>query len=123
MAKALEQYLSGTGCYFGNIYIMRREIFFNYCEWLFPILEVFDQQADTYNYNDEEKRVDGYLAERLLGGYVTFQNSKIRTLELPRVHFHNGMEYVSKQMLNIVLPPGSWRRSAIKLKRIRGRTE
>ena len=124
MTWALEQYLSNSLCYFGNIYIMRRDVFRAYCGWLFPLLEEFDRQVDTAGYSPQEKRVDGYLAERLLGVYVTFWRHELKVLELPRVHFCSGPEYVKRRVLNLLLPPGSRRRSLLKgLKngRIQGR--
>ena len=71
ISGAMEEYMSNTISYFGNIYIMRRRLFQNYCSWLFPVLEEFDCISDTKNYSVQEKRVDGYLAERLLGTYIT----------------------------------------------------
>lgn len=114
MTEALETYMSGTVCYFGNIYIMRRNIFQDYCAWLFPILEEFDRQTDMSGYSPQERRVDGYLAERLFGVYLTFRRSELKVLELPRVLFYEGKEYPKHKLLNAVLPPGSKRRSFIK---------
>lgn len=114
MVEAMETYLSGTVCYFGSIYIMRSEVFLDYCAWLFSILKEFDQSADTSGYTTQECRVDGYMAERLLGVYVTFQRDKLKTLELPRVHFYGKPEYIRRRLLNGILPPGSRRRSRIK---------
>ena len=117
---ALDDYLSGTICYFGNIYIMNRPMFEEYCAWLFPILGEFDRQADIAGYGPQELRVDGYLAERLLGVYVAYQKAcgGYHILELPRVHFHAGMDGVSRRLLNGIFPPGSrWRSLAKQLKR------
>ena len=111
---AAEQYLSGSGCYFGNIFIARREIFHDYCSWLFPILSEFDRLPDTSGYSAQEQRVDGYLAERLLGIYA-FCHRELKSLELPRVHFiGDAAERRKKQMVNLLLPPGSVRRSKVK---------
>lgn len=114
MAGAMEEYLSGTVCYFGNISIMRREVFHHFCRWLFSVLEEFDRQSELSGYSAGERRVDGYLAERLLGVYLTHWGDKLKTLELPRVHFYSGGEYVRRRILNTLLPPGSRRRSIIK---------
>ena len=111
MAGAMETYLSGSICYFGNIYIMRRKVFYGYCAWLFPILEAFDQRADTSGYSEQESRVDGYLAERLFGVYLAYQENRLKILELPRVHFYPKAEYVRRKLLNAMLPPGSRRRA------------
>ena len=111
---AAEEYLSGTVCYFGNIYIMTRGVCEDYCGWLFSILEEFDRRSDTKGYGPQEKRVDGYLAERLLGIYAV-HHREWRTLELPRVHFvADPRERRKKKLVNFLLPPGSKKRSIVK---------
>lgn len=119
MKAAMEAYLSGTVHHFGNMYIMRREVFADYCAWLFPILEEFDARADTTGYSAQELRVDGYLAERLLGVYYTHRKHELRTLELPRVHFLTGRDYVKKRLLYALLPPGTRRRALVKQVKLR----
>lgn len=114
MEQAMERYLSGTICYFGNIYIMRWNIFCDYCAWLFPLLAEFDQRADVSCYSVQERRVDGYLAERLLGIYYTYHHHSVKTAELPRVHFYDGREAAQCRVQNVLLPPGSRRRSVVK---------
>lgn len=116
MAEAMEGYLSGSACLFGNIYIMRRTLFQDYCAWLFPILEEFDRRADTTGYTPQELRVDGYLAERLLGVYVSHSRARgaASCLELPRVHFLPDLAGTARRLLAAVLPPGTKRRAAVK---------
>ena len=117
MGKAVDGYLSGTVCYFGNIFIMKRQVFHNYCAWLFSILEEFDRRADTSSYSPQEQRVDGYLGERLLGVYAAYKKleDRLRITELPRVHFvQEGSDRRKKQILGAILPPGSKRRSFVK---------
>lgn len=117
MIEAMEKYMSGTICYFGNIFIMRRQIFFDYCSWLFPLLEEFDYRTNVSGYSPQERRVDGYLAERLLGVWVTWlrQRGRATILELPRVHFFSKAgERRKKRILNALLPPSTWRRAATK---------
>lgn len=113
MESAVESYLSGTTNYFGNIYIMRRKIFFQYCTWLFPLLEEIDRKLDISQYSQPELRVDGYLAERLLGVYYTYYRNTLKTLELPKVHFVPN-KTLAVQMIQTVLPPGTRRRALIK---------
>lgn len=116
MTSALNTYLSGTFSYFGNIFIMNRELFHQYCAWLFPILEEFDRKADTVGYSAVEQRVDGYLAERLLGVYLTYERNRRKYLELPRVFFDGitGKLNYKNRVLYHVLPPGTRRRAYIK---------
>ena len=117
MVGAMESYLSGTVAYFGNIYIMSRAVFHAYCAWLFPILEEFDRRTDISGYSAQEKRVDGYLAERMFGIYLTYVRGGLRVLELPRVHFQKDRTARMKQkMIGALLPAGSRRRAWVKAK-------
>ena len=109
MNAALDTYLGGTKQCFGNIFIMSRDVFQDYCAWLFPILEAFDVGA-----SDPPPRTDGYLAERLLGVYAAYRRQELKTLELPRVLFCTGGEYVKKQIMNVLLPPGTKQRARVK---------
>ncbi len=115
-SDALESYLGQSVCYFGNIYIMSAAVFDCYCNWLFPILAEFDRRADLAGYGPQELRVDGYLAERLFGGFYTKLKAEgAKTLELPRVDFvPETKERHRRQMVNAVLPPGTKRRAAVK---------
>lgn len=111
---AIEKYLSGTVCYFGNIYIMKQPVFQDYCAWLFPVLEEFGLRANISGYSPQELRVVGYLAERLLGIYVV-HHQELKALELPRIHFIEDLaERIKKQTVNFFFPPGSKRRSRLK---------
>lgn len=113
--SAMEEYLSGTFCYFGNIFIMRKAIFQDYCKWLFSILAEFDKRANFNSYNPQEIRVDGYLAERLLGIYISFQKNSKKILKLPRVHFVDSQRlYIEQQIIHFILPPGSFMRFCAK---------
>ncbi len=118
MVAALEQYLSGAICYFGNIFVMRRQLFQDYCSWLFSVLEEFDRRGTMENYGPQERRVNGYLAERLLGLYVTWLRSQgnCSILELPRVHFiPQRAQRWKKQLINAIIPPGTRRRRQVKV--------
>lgn len=115
-AEALERYLSQPVCYFGNIFLMERNLFDRYCTWLFSILNQFDRRANPYGYNAAELRVDGYLAERLFGVFYTkCQEENVRSIELPRVDFVADRQIRTKRkLLSMVLPPGTKRRAIAK---------
>ncbi len=111
---ALRQYLSGTVCLFGNIFIMKKFLFQDYCSWLFAILAEFERRANTSGYDSQEQRVEGYLAERLLGAYW-MHHLQMKVAELPRVHFIcDRRERWTKKLLYSLFPPGSRRRYLVK---------
>ena len=112
---ATEKYLSGTEQYFGNIFIMKQPVYFDYCAWLFPILEEFDRRAEWAGRTVQELRADGYLAERLLGIYFTEHCDRLHTLFLPRaVMEQNTRKRILKQAEIQLLPPGTRIRSKVK---------
>ena len=119
---AMNTYFHGLGEYYGNMYVMRWKYFDQYCQWLFDILECFDERV--YN---PLPRTAGYLAERLFGVWFTYQKQQgIKCGELPRVHFSmydDKTHHFSRQrIVNCVLHPGSKIRSVVKkfMMRLRG---
>lgn len=89
--KIAESYLASKYIYFLNIFIMKKEFFQLYAQWLFPILEEFEKRADFSDFNETETRITGYIAERLFGIYYTWlkQQPGIRCTELQHIIFHD----------------------------------
>ena len=77
--------------YFCNMFIMKKDIFLKYNEWLFSILEEHEKRRNYTNYDKTAFRVSGYLGERLFGIYYMYlkQNKNYKLLELQRTFFHN----------------------------------
>ncbi len=91
-APDIDTYLNGNVSCFCNMYILKRDIFFAYCEWLFPLLEEYERRADMSLYNTEALRTPGHLAERLFNIYYIHQmrtGASWRTRELQCVHFND----------------------------------
>lgn len=91
MKKATKKYLRSFKGYCCNQFIMKKDLFNDYCNWLFDILEKHEE-FNSHEYSDVQKfRVSGYLAERLFGIYVTYlkQQGKYKIKELSRVVINN----------------------------------
>jgi len=87
-----QDFFNGNKACFCNMFIMKKEIFFDYCEWMFPILEEFDKEADYGTYSKEALRTPGHLSERLLNIYLMHHKrigSNWKFKELQCVHFTN----------------------------------
>ena len=96
-----------------NMFIMKKKDFINYGKFMFDVLFEFDRRHnfktmdDIYNYvtnyygkpNEIQKRIQGYLSERLstIFYYHYFKNSRIKVL-----NFVNGNQIVPKNSSNIV---------------------
>lgn len=48
-----------------NMFIMKKKIFEDYCEFIFPILFELEKQVDLKGYDNYQKRQLSFLAERL----------------------------------------------------------
>lgn len=109
-SETADEYMESNIAYEHNMFIMKKEIYRKYCEWLFDILFEVEKHIDTTWYSVEEYRVMEYLAERLYGIYYFYlkKQAGIRMIELPEVLFrntapHTVLEPVYKESVPIVL--------------------
>ena len=100
-----QEYMHSSVAHECNMFIMKKEIYHDYCAWLFDILFEAEKRIDTTWYSVEEYRIMGYLAERLCGIYYMYLKQKegIRTFELPKTLFH---ETAPKSILEPVYENG-----------------
>lgn len=61
-----------------NMFMMTWTTFDKYCTWLFDILERVEQKTDISHYSPMQKRIYGYMAERLLNVYIERNHLKAR---------------------------------------------
>ena len=71
--------MTGELFYPANMFIARREILESYCAWLFPVLQYVEDRIDISAYDDYQKRVFGFISERLL--YVWIRHNNLRVME------------------------------------------
>lgn len=81
-----------------NMFISTWDLFDKYCTWLFSILAEAEKRIDISNYNEVQKRIWGYLAERLFNVYLI--KNKINVKKLPLFVFNNKKESYVHYILN-----------------------
>ncbi len=83
---AANKYNASHMGYYTNIFVMRKDIFDDYCKWLFDILFAVENKSDISEYNYQEARIYGYISEWLFGIYMTYlkDNTKLKIKELQR---------------------------------------
>lgn len=88
-----KKYLNNNKAYFCNMFIMKKEIFNQYCKWLFEILFELDSKIDYKNYSKNQQRALGFVAERLSGIYFKYliekQNVKYKTYPATLIQDNN----------------------------------
>ena len=107
-----DEFLLGNESCFCNMFIMRKELFNEYCAWLFPILERFMDECDMSHYGREARRTPGHLAERLFNIYYRHHMrlcSGWKVKQLQCVHFEHperiyGIEPVYSPLALPVIP-------------------
>lgn len=70
---AAKKYMRGRRLYYCNMFVMRRELFRAYSEWLFAVLRRFYERKDmrAAGYTAALLRTPGHLGERLFGIWLT----------------------------------------------------
>ena len=69
-SKDAHDFANGSVTCFCNMYILRKDLFFSYCEWMFDILDTFCARTDMSHYSTEARRTPGHLSERLFNIYL-----------------------------------------------------
>ena len=91
MQAALEKVLftKPPRWHIANMFIMRKELYFAYCEWLFPLLFALEAEIDISSYDSYQARIYGFLAERIFNIWLEYQRqtTQPRILEAPMILF------------------------------------
>ena len=74
-----------SGLHLANMIISKKQVFDEYCKWLFNILNYVEERTDISQYSKEEARIYGYLAERLLNVWLA-KNNYLRVKECRVIH-------------------------------------
>ncbi len=69
----------------GNMLITKKEIFDEYCCWLFDILFEAEKRIDISEYDDYQKRVFGFLSERLTRVWMLQHAYRIYEIEVREI--------------------------------------
>ncbi len=73
--------LSSHSGHICNMLIARRELMDEYCTWLFGVLFECEKRLDISAYSGNDRRVFGFLGERLLDAWV--ETKQLRYTEVP----------------------------------------
>ena len=93
--EAFDKIANGRKLYLYNMFISNKKIFDEYYKWLFDILFELEKRVDISNYSDYDKRIYGFLSERLLSVWLQ-KNNHLKIKEMP---VYNTEEKIFKQKL------------------------
>ena len=71
------------------MYIMKKALYLEYCEWIFDILFAIEPLSAYKNYDSYQARVFGFLSERLFNVWIAYKKTQenLKIKELPLVFF------------------------------------
>ena len=84
---AYDTYMSKTHGHHFNMFVMKKELLQHYCTWLFDILFELEKELDISSYSTNDKRVFGFVSERLLDVWLETEGVTYR--EVPVVFLEN----------------------------------
>ena len=70
-----------------NMAVMRSDLFGQWCDFLFSTLRLVEERSDLSNYSDYDRRLFGFLSERLLDPWI--EANGIPYAEMPVVHMES----------------------------------
>lgn len=79
---AFDQISDQDEIYICNMFIGKKASVDSYCQWLFDILFELEKQTDISEYDANEKRIFGYLSERLFNVWLLKNRMKVKEVYL-----------------------------------------
>lgn len=84
---AFDKTMKQTSAHIFNMFIMKKSDLNLYCEWMFDILSEVEKSLDISNYSNYQKRVYGFISERLLDVWI--QTNHKTFVEVPVIYLES----------------------------------
>lgn len=101
---AFEKVMSRTWAHMFNMFVMRKDYFDEYCEWLFTILFELEKRIDISNYTVMEARVFGFISELLLDVWLETKQIEYKEINVSFMEKQNwikkGFLFLKRKILN-----------------------
>ena len=91
--ESFENLKKRTSAHMFNMFVMKREVFNEYCQWLFDVLFEIENRIDTSGLNSFDSRLFGRLGELLLDIWI--EKNGIAYREIPYVYMEK-INYAKK---------------------------
>lgn len=96
---ALLKVLGKRKAHMFNMFIMKKQPFQEYCDWLFGVLFKLKEEVDISDYTQNEQRVFGFISELLLDVWIETNNYKYAEVGYWNVEGEHWLKKGSKFLL------------------------
>ena len=83
----------------------KKKLFDSYCEWLFDILFEMEKYVDLTHLDEYQKRLYGFLSERLLNVWVKHNKLKAKHLNIINIEmgFWQRIQLIRRRITNQII--------------------
>lgn len=99
--STLNTFLNGRYMYCCNSFIMHKELFFEYSQFLFKILSEIDKKVDSSTFNKKQIRFLGYLGELILSLFIMQKqlDNKFKLIELSGTYISKDYKRIKRKYI------------------------
>ena len=87
--ESFDAVMQGRKLHLYNMFVMPSEKASEYCHWLFSILFELEQRIDITQYDNYQKRVFGFIAERLFNVWILYNQLNVKYLPVVNLDGEN----------------------------------
>ncbi len=84
--------------YFANMFVMKKQLFHEYCQFLFDILFEVEKRVDLSGYDNYQKRLFGFISEFLLYVWTTYHAYRVYHCQVGMISEKAETAEVKKQL-------------------------
>ena len=87
--ESFDTVMQGRKLHLYNMFVMSSEKASEYCHWLFSILFELEKRLDITQYDNYQKRVFGFIAERLFNVWILYNQLNVKYLPVVNLDGEN----------------------------------
>lgn len=87
--ESFDAVMQGRKLHLYNMFVMSSEKASEYCHWLFSILFELEKRVDVTHYDNYQKRVFGFIAERLFNVWILYNQLNVKYLPVVNLDGEN----------------------------------